>query len=787
MANRSDMLKDNQAIRAALDTAKIMTWIYDIRNKRFSDSGSFGRLYHLPTIIENIPDSILETGIIHPDSEDELRRIIAQAGRGEIARGDIRCMNDDSKEYVWKRVNYTPIFNEDGVCEESIGTAVDITERKEREIRYQKQLESMAKVDDVDLISKGQQNLTTNEIIFYQRNRDGALVLEPGSRYDDAITSLAAMAVKKEKQGEIAQTFARERLLINYEEGRAEGSVEYQRNMPNEEICWVATKYALFEEPTTCDIIAFIYSYDITDRVVDRQIVAKLGSMEYDALGLLNVSTHHYVLRSILTQLEGPSIIGEGDFDERVIKRLPETLASEDKDHVIQQFYVERIVKELDRKNVYSVNYAVYDDKQQIRYKKMRFSYLDDTRAQVLYCRSDVTDIYIKEQEQLKQTEDALKRAKEANHAKSDFLSRMSHDIRTPMNTIMNLTRLVREEIDDREAALNDLSKIETSNQFLLSLVNDILDMSRIEQKRMELHPEQYDYQEFYDYIASTFVPLCKEKEIGLSIEEDGKNLNVMVDKVRFNQLCFNLLSNAVKYTPKGGHIIFRVTHGEAHDGKLLCDFYVIDDGIGMTEEFQEQMYEPFSQEGRAFASVEGTGLGLSIVKEIVDLLDGTIEVQSQVDKGSTFHVHIDMLLASRHAEILDEEIIDYDRLKGRHILVVEDHPLNQEIARRLLEKVGITVDIAENGLKAVEEIRGSIAEYDGVLMDMRMPVMDGLEATRQIRHLDVPGADTIPIIAMTANAFAEDRTATREAGMNAHLSKPIEPKKLYLTLQKYL
>ena len=290
----------------------------------------------------------------------------------------------------------------------------------------------------------------------------------------------------------------------------------------------------------------------------------------------------------------------------------------------------------------------------------------------------------------------------------------MSHDIRTPMNTIINLTKLVREEIDDKEAVLADLKKIETSNQFLLSLVNDILDMSRIEQKKIELQPERYSYREFMDYIESTFVPLSKEKGIQFTISQGEVTVDVIIDKVRFNQICFNLISNAIKYTPTGGHVQLVIKNDKIVDGVFPCHIYVIDDGIGMSEEFQPRMFEPFAQEGRAYRSVEGTGLGLLIVKEIVELLGGTIEVTS-----------------------------------------------------------------------AVEEFLKNSEDYDAILMDMRMPVMDGLTATRMIRQLTLKKAQSIPIIAMTANAFEEDREASAKAGMSAHLAKPIDAKLMYETLAR--
>lgn len=370
---------------------------------------------------------------------------------------------------------------------------------------------------------------------------------------------------------------------------------------------------------------------------------------------------------------------------------------------------------------------------------------------------------------------------------KSDFLSRVSHDIRTPMNTILNLTKMVEGELDDKQTALNDLHKIDTSNQFLLSLVNDILDMSRIEQKKIVLQPERYNYHEFLDYMESTFIPLGQAKNVQLTIEEGKQDINIIIDKVRFNQMCFNLVSNAIKYTPEGGHVLFRMAHGEIVDGKFPCDIYVIDDGIGMSKEFQKTMFEPFSQEGRSYKTVEGTGLGLAIVSEIAELLGATIEVDSTIGIGTTFHINMTMVMASDSPEEISEEKESFDKLIGQNILVAEDHPLNQEIIRRLLEAKGMHVTITDNGQQVLDEFTKNPDCYVAILMDVRMPEMDGLTATQKIRSLEIPEAKTIPIIAMTASAYQEDMRDSSNAGMNAHLIKPINPDLLYKELKRQI
>lgn len=606
------------------------------------------------------------------------------------------------------------------------------------------------------------------------------------STYDEAVELLSESAVHDIDKKRIQASLNREKVLQEFMNGVAEGSIDYQRKLPKREIGWISTRYSLFTEPDTGEIIEFVYSYDITDRMVDKMILDKLSSIEYDALGLFDVRTNQYVLHDIMSELEKPVIIGHGNYDERVRLRLSEILVDEKKEEIIKLFYISNVVKQLEKQDVYEIIYAI-KAQNDIRYKKMRFCYLDETKTNVLYCRCDVTDIYLKEKKQIQVIEEALKNAREANKAKTEFLSRMSHDIRTPMNTIVNLTQIVKSEIEDHEKAIEDLNKIDKANHFLLDLINDILDMSKIEQKNIKLNPEYYGRDEFLEYIESTFVPLAEEKKIQFEILNEAKNLDVLIDKVRFNQICFNLLSNAIKYTPEGGHVTFKMIHGEQRNGKIACDIYVIDNGIGMSKEFQKKMFDPFMQEGRDYRTVEGTGLGLSIVKEFVELMNGTIDVVSEINQGSTFHFHIDMLLGKVENEENCSSVQKVDMLKliGLQILLVEDHPLNQEIARRLLEKAGMTVAVVPNGLEAVNEIRRHAERYDCILMDMRMPVMDGLEATKCIRKLEDPKARTVPIIAMTANAFVEDYEKSMAVGMNGYVAKPINPTTMYLTIQQ--
>lgn len=376
-----------------------------------------------------------------------------------------------------------------------------------------------------------------------------------------------------------------------------------------------------------------------------------------------------------------------------------------------------------------------------------------------------------------------------ANSAKTEFLSRMSHDIRTPMNAILGFAELGKQDMNDPEKLNEDLERISSSGRFLSGLVNDILDMTKIENKVMELQTEPYTKKEFEEQMHALIIPLCAAKNISFNLTfEENVPKCILADKLRFNQIFFNLLSNAVKFTNENGQVTMQVEKIDGTDKGGMLRFTVCDNGIGMSDEFQKSMFETFSQEHQHITGKEGTGLGLSIVKNLVELMNGTIEVDSRIGVGSKFGVTLPYTSCDPPGEEACHDITKYQILKGKNILLCEDHPINTKLACRLLETVGSNVICAVNGQEGVDRFAESEENYfDAVLMDIRMPVMDGLKAAELIRKLKRKDAKNVPIIAMTANAFDDDRRATEAAGMDEHLSKPIKPETFYRTLEKHI
>ena len=373
-------------------------------------------------------------------------------------------------------------------------------------------------------------------------------------------------------------------------------------------------------------------------------------------------------------------------------------------------------------------------------------------------------------------------RADAVSQAKTDFLSRMSHEIRTPLNAIVGMTAIARNVADDREKVLECLDKLETSNQYLISLINDILDMSRIESGKMELNVQSTDMEEFVKSLEGMMRPQAEQKGLGFAVENSCcRGLFLVTDRLRLEQVLINIIGNAVKFTEQGGTVLFSVTPDGRGPGGQRLTFSVKDTGIGIAPEALDSIFNAFEQaERNTSVKYGGTGLGLAISSRLVQMMGGTLGVRSEPGKGSEFFFTLCLPIGIKDVKAPRHREPEHHDFHGKRLLVVEDNQLNQEIALSLLEMEGFLVETAENGQAALDAFTDHEPEYyDAVLMDIRMPVMDGIEATRRIRTMERPDSRTIPIIAMTANAFDEDSRKSLDSGMNGHLSKPIRVEEL--------
>ena len=419
----------------------------------------------------------------------------------------------------------------------------------------------------------------------------------------------------------------------------------------------------------------------------------------------------------------------------------------------------------------------------------LSFMLLSDDQVEKLELDAKIAeqnDLLEKQQVMLQK---ALSMAQSSDRAKTTFLSNMSHDIRTPMNAIVGFTDLAMAHIDEKDQVLDYLHKLGQSSNHLLSLINDVLDMSRIESGKMVLSEKNEDLVEIVNALKDIVQADVNAKNLVFDVEMDISESGIVCDKLRLNQVLLNVLSNAIKYTQAGGSIHMHISEKESmKPDSSMYEFRIRDNGMGMNPDFLKTIYEPFTRANSSTVSgIQGTGLGMSITKNIVEMMGGRIEIFSEENKGTEVVIDLDFKLhgSARIRARMESENFDFT---GKKVLLVEDNEMNRQIACDLLEDNGFEVFTAENGEEAVELVRQSVpGQYDIVLMDVQMPVMDGYAATRAIRVLPAGYQSRIPIIAMTANAFEEDRKAALDAGMDEHISKPINFDKMKYILSRFL
>ena len=487
---------------------------------------------------------------------------------------------------------------------------------------------------------------------------------------------------------------------------------------------------------------------------------------------------------------------GEIHLRESLGRYIREIVCEDDREMMIQDLSLEKLQAEFAEKKIYYIYYrALMDDKETYFQMKLVCTGTWEEKQGIVMGILCIDEEMRKDMEKRDLLEAALLQANQASKAKSTFLSNMSHDIRTPMNAIVGFTNLAIAHIDNTPQVEEYLGKIMTSGNHLLRLINNVLDMSRIESGKVQLEEKPSNLKDILNGLRSILQADINAKHMKLNIDtKNVANVNVYCDVLRLNQVLLNLISNSVKYTNNGGTVSVKVAEKDgAPSGYANYEFCIEDNGIGMSEEFVAHIFEPFEREkNTTLSGIQGTGLGMAITKNIVDMMGGTISVKSEQGVGTEFTLCLMFRLYSE--EVKQQDALRADSAASSHktrtgrILLAEDVELNQEVAVAILGDAGFETEVAENGQVAVDMLKKSESGYyQLVLMDVQMPVMNGYEAAKQIRRLENKELASIPIIAMTANAFEEDRREAEKCGMNGHIAKPIDVENLFATLDKIL
>ena len=585
--------------------------------------------------------------------------------------------------------------------------------------------------------------------------------------------------------------------------------VEYRIVCSDGEVRWVED-FGHYVRSDEYGGVFYVFISDVTDKMNshakrESELISELRDQEllrtafqstafsYREVYILDLVNSYY--RMIYP--DNHNVTARGDYRELLKKRVAYT-KTDSRMHgdILERLQPEQIQKALTDENVVEYRYIRNRPEGGEEWCVVTFTVnerIDGTPVSAVMGVRSIERIIRSEEKQNAILKDALMQAKQANEAKNMFLANMSHDIRTPMNAIVGFSTLLENEAEHPDKVRQYARRITASSRHLLGLINDVLDMSRIESGKMALNVARLQLHELLDEITAIIAPQAQEKNQRFDVRVEGKAPEqILADRLRLSQVLINLLTNAVKYTPENGTIALEVQNcPQRSAGYARLRFLVTDDGIGMSEEFQKTIFEPFTREINSLTNkVQGTGLGMAITRNLVGLMGGTIAVKSRKGEGSTFTVDMEFALPEQTEEPEPEIVVKAAErlLPGKRILAAEDNEINAEILGEVLKLEGVEYDLAKDGREAVEMFANSApGYYDMILMDIQMPRMNGYEAAKAIRASGRPDARTVPIAAMTANAFSEDVQKALDSGMNVHIPKPIDIAALHETFRRLM
>ncbi|MEG1813780.1 MAG: ATP-binding protein [Clostridia bacterium] len=803
-----EQIKAEQALResefryaAAIKASNINIWEYDYAEDAMTIFSTSSKVDPRGHVIPDYLHSVVHEGHIRPDCAPLLFDMIEQlkAGAKEVG-ADLWIRNQAGDPFWCERVTYTNLFDDAGHPIKAYCVGHDVTKEKEAEKRYLDELSYREAMQKATMASINV-NLTQDTILDYKSNFPEVAAHMAAAKtaqgyFDQVYTELTT----PEMQEKCAKVFNRDALLKHFANGETTLSMDLTRRIAGRRY-WINATVHMMRRQADHDVVAFLYSTNITNERTMQNVMNAIVKTDYDFLVVVD-APRNFAVRYSEKNLDNDYASESDHFEEETQSYAHEYICKADAARVATAMTLKNILAQLDAHPTYNLFYAVSGPHGETLQKQLRFSYINRALKTFLMTRVDITAAVAEQEKRNQELTTAVKMAERANAAKSEFLSRISHELRTPMNAIIGMSQIALQNLDGNSAAaqspdrslvaVQSIEKSLYASQYLLLLLNDILDMSKIETGKVALKNDFIVCQRFLDAINTIIGAQAAQKGVNYLVHEfEGHTTRYWGDGVRLQQILINILSNAVKFTPKGGTVRLDISQSAVANGQANLCFQISDTGIGISQAFLPKLFEPFSQEHSGSTSeYGGSGLGLAISKNLAQLMGGDIAVKSKPGKGTCFQVNVTL-------GIVDEDAPDKNSTRessaafdfgGKRFLLVEDHQLNIMVAKRMLEFKNATVDVAENGKIGLEMFASSPEHtYDAVFMDIRMPVMDGLEAARRIRHLGSAWAKVVPILAMSANAFDEDVQKSKDAGMDAHLAKPIDAPLLYRTLEQLL
>ncbi|HUM83699.1 MAG TPA: ATP-binding protein [Lachnospiraceae bacterium] len=652
----------------------------------------------------------------------------------------------------------------------------DITSQVKEKERYtiaRRQME----LAHQDTISSTKLNLTRDWCGEGGSSPDSALKLKKPGNVDGYIQEFCRQIADDSIRTEVIRKFKRTELLKRFYEGITRDCFRYPVIKGNSRLHWCEGQIYMLQNPENGDVEAYTYAVDIDEKKSREEIAKAILKHAYGFIILLDMDSGQIIFGGETAENSNEKY-RNNDYTEAMRTALVKMMPGENLEEAVRLHSIENIREQLAKNKDFQLSLETKDGK---RYH-WTISYADNTHHTVVILRADITEAMRQEKEQAERLRHAMHEAERANSMKTEFLTNVTHDMRTPLNAVLGYADLA--QMTDNPVVIRDyLSKIKRAGDIMLTLVNDTLNLSKIESGAIVLKPAPIGCGEVIGRVLNALRPEMEKKYIHFTLDNSRAVMaTVNIDTSRVEEIFINLLSNAVKFTPEGGNVAFIVECLKLEPACVHDRIIVRDSGCGISPEFLQKLFEPFSQERtKENADIGGSGLGLSIVKRLVDIMGGTIDVKSRPGEGTEVTVCLDL-------ERVDEKIVPEktveerkESLSGKRVLMCEDNFMNREIAEKLLAFRGMTVECAENGKAGFEMFRNSEpGYYDLILMDHRMPVMDGFEATRRIRALERTDAASVPIFAMSADAFANEIQRCKEAGMNGHIAKPIDPETMY-------
>ncbi len=792
---RCDLWETEQFLDATINSVPNLVWFKNREGLHLKVNDSFCRTVNKPKAVVEGRDHCFIWGV---GPEDAL--ICAQTDAA-VMDSRTTCVSEEQVESGegtrFLTAYKTPLYDLDGSVMGTVGIGIDVTqERAYREalLRRTNVLEALFTTLECGVLCH---SLDGRRILSVNKAALDILGYRSQEEMEAAGFNMVAESVLDEDKPSL-----RESILSLQEEGDST-NIEYRVLHTDGSLLHVMGNVKLIRENGELCYQRFLL--DVTARKLQEEendrhqaeLIQAL-SVDYGLVCFFDLDTGAGIP---LRMEDDPAVngifSGQLTLEKSMGRYIDRFVYPPDRENMRRSLNPEHLREELSQRQISIVNYRRIrgEGQEYWQMKMVRSGRWRQVHGLVIGCCS-VDEETRRDQETRQALEDALAQATRANQAKSAFLSNMSHDIRTPMNVVMGFTNLAMAHQDNREQVRSYLEKIQVSGRHMIDLINDVLDMSRIESGKMSLDEASCDLIGLVESVAEMVRQNVEAKGQRFRVEVGQiTGRQVLCDRLRLNQILLNLLSNAVKFTPGGGEITLGVSQRPAGNaGQVRCLFSVSDTGIGMSPEFVKRIFDPFERERNTTNSgIQGTGLGMAITKNLVDMMGGAIEIKSVQGEGSEFLVDIPLRLADggdvpQDSPGLPEKAPARGERRTGSILLVEDNPLNSEIAQALLEDAGFTVTMAGNGQEAVELLRGSPAgRFQVVLMDVQMPVMNGYEATRAIRALPDRKIASVPILAMTANAFEKDKQDALRAGMDGHIAKPIDVEKLLAALDRIL